>query len=99
LIGWDWTAGPTLIVVGAFGMGWALIERWRSEHGYGSLRDWRLGRGAYFLPMAAFGIGLSLVLLVSGHTSPWIGLGTVLVSSSVTGAGMLAIRRAMLNTD
>jgi Na+/melibiose symporter-like transporter len=62
-------------------------------------RDWRPPRVVYLVPLALFCIGLLLILLVHGNTSLWVRLGTVLVSFSVPGAGAVAIRRAMLNTE
>jgi hypothetical protein len=91
--------GVVLIGSGGFWASQLFIERWRSDHGYGPLGDWRPSRGAYLAPLALLCIGVLLIILVPGHTSRWIGVGIGLVACSVPVAAALAIRRAMLNTE
>lgn len=96
--GLNYWVGSVLIVSGALTAARLIIERWRFDHEYGPFADWRPSRRVYLVPIAGFCGGLLLIFTIPGHTSVWIGVGVWLASLCVVAAGVLAVRRAMLNT-
>lgn len=54
---------------------------------------------AYYLPAGLLVIGIVILVLTPGHTSPLIGFGLVLVSGAPSLAMMIALRRGTNKID